>query len=52
MPKKRTNPGQRTSDALAAAPAMPGGYYSGDQPNPKGRRPEHREGYLLHSTTG
>ena len=34
MSKKRTNPGQRTFDALHPARPVPEGYYSGDKPNP------------------
>ena len=38
MAKKKSNPGQGTFESLDAAPAMPEGYYSGDQPNPNLRR--------------
>ncbi|MCO6458540.1 MAG: hypothetical protein J5I93_24810 [Pirellulaceae bacterium] len=38
MAKKKHNPGQQTFDSLDGVPAMPDGYYSGDQPNPNLRR--------------
>lgn len=38
MAKKKYNPEQQTFDSLNGLPAMPDGYYSGDQPNPNLRR--------------
>ena len=38
MAKKKTDTGKTLFDSQHATPAMPEGYYSGDQPNPNLRR--------------